>query len=480
MRLNVSLGENRSMSARWWPERLAAVLALAGVVLASLPGYHVRTWQDAGSDFKTLYASARCFVAGTRAYSFLNIGNVFKANGVVLPASWYAHAPTYPPFTFALLAPITAFPMVQAVYLWMGLSALALVFAIWSMADTCEHTFTLRRAWRLLLIPLVVASPLVSFGLQIGNVSVMAAALCILAVMTTGHASWRAAALTLSLLLKPHIALWLLVGMFVSRNRDDRALVVRTFAFFAVALVCIGVWFSIHLPFGLQLRDYTGMVTSEISTGCLNPRNHELLPPVAEITSLESFFGFFLDKPWMQIVNGLFLLLMGGALAILSRSPENNRIDTRLELLGAWSTFGLLVTYHRTHDGIILFLLLPWVLMRLQRRGADALAWGVLFLGVAMSFGGFPPPGFSWIWLMGAHWLAQFMLYRQSAISMLLLMLVLLGHLWRQARSGALRSATPERSVDAVPTDDLTAIAHRSRRPLGSASGFKSPSQCRS
>ena len=418
-------------------------MALGGVVLASMPGYHVRTFQDAGSDFKTLYSSARCFLAGLPAYDFTNIGNVFHANGVVTPGSWYAHAPTYPPFTFALLAPIVALPMVAAVYLWLGLSTAALMFAVWSMSEISERVFGLGRAWRLVIIALVAASPLVSFGLQIGNVSVIAGVLCILAIMAPEevHPSWRATALTVSLLLKPHIALWLLVGMFLSRNRKDRALVVRTFGFFAGALLCFGLWSSLHFHLGMQLRSYTGMVSSEIATGCLNPRNHELLPPAAEVTSLESFFGFFLDTPWMQVINGISLLFMFCALVYVTRALRSSANGLRLELLGAWSTFGLLVTYHRTHDGIILFLLLPWLLARLSRRISDPAAWGIVAFGLAMSLGSFPP-SFDWISnVLGLHWLSQFLVFRQSAIGTLLLLLLLLIDLFRQVRSPQLRSA---------------------------------------
>jgi hypothetical protein len=434
MRFNTLLGERTSSSAGWWPERLAAVLALGSIVLVSLPGFHVRTWHGASSDFKTLYASARCFATGLRAYNFPNIGHIFDISGVVRPPFWYAHAPTYPPFTFGVLYPFTLIPMVQAVYIWLALGTAALILAVWFTASFSERELALGRGWRILIIAAVAASPLVSFGLQIGNVSVIAGAFCIMAVMSPAryHLNWRAIAVTISVLLKPHIGLWLLVGMFFSRNREDRALVFRTAWFTGSFLALFSLWISIHHPLGLQLGDYFAMVRSEIATGCLNPRNHELLPVFAQVTSLESFFGFFLPPPWMQIVSGSLLLIMAGILIFVSRIPRNNQVDTRLELLGAWSTFGLLVTYHRSHDAIILFLMLPWIFVRLRRTGSDFIAWSSILLLAALSVGTFPPD-FSWVTnALGAPALADFLVFRQCGLATLLLMILLLAHLARR------------------------------------------------
>ena len=445
-----SLSQTSSRSgARWWPERLAPILALGGVLIASLQAFHVHLWTDSGSDFKTLYASSHLFNTGRLAYNFPNLTGVFRANQIVVPG-WYAHAPTYPPFTLVTLAPIAALPMALAIYVWMALTVVALVDATWSMASLAERELNLSRPWRLLLAALVAASPLVSFGLQLGNVSMMASALCIMAVMAPAgrHLNWRAAALTLSLLLKPHIALWLLVAMLVSRNRADRALVLRSVAWFAVAVSLILVSTFVH-PYGPQLRDYTHMVTSEILTGCLNPRNHELLPPAAEITSVQSLFGYGLDHAPLQILTTLTLAGLAAALLFASRRFPADNAAARLELLGAWSTFGLLVTYHRTHDGVILFFLLPWLLYRVSRRWADPVPWAVLAAYCFLAIGGFPPT-FDWVAHLGFAALSQFIVFRQSALGTLALQLILIVDLlWHKQVPAKIASTTLLRSAAA-------------------------------
>ena len=444
--LRAILFEQRHPEHSWWPERLAAVLALGGLILAFLPGFQISTWQDPSSDFKTMYASASCFLNGQRAYNFPNIEKVFHSNHVITPTSWYAHAPTYPPFTFGMIAPLTAFSMSTAVCLWLAIATLALIFGIWSLNRSVEQDFGLPRVWRLALIVLVTISPLVSFGLFFGNVSVLAASLCIIAVTTPGthHLRlWRALALAVSLLLKPHLALLLIVGMLAARHKEDRLVAGMASAFFLVALLCFAAW-NFHLPFGMQLRDYTAMVKSEIATGCLNPRNHELLAPAAQVPSLESLLGYVVDTPWMQAVNGTMLTLAAGLLLYLSRILPYNNPATRLELLGAWSTFGLLSTYHRSHDAIVLFLLLPPLLAHLAQNARSVFAWGILLLSAALSIGSWPPH-FDWIaTTLASPRLAGLLVFRQSAISALLLLVLLLAHLLHVSHAGqALRKTIP-------------------------------------
>lgn len=453
------LRERSHPSAAWWPERLAAVLALAGVLATSLAGYHVRRWPNSGSDFKTVYASGTNLLRGLPAYRFENLAPVFQRQGVTPPPSWYAHAPIYPPFTPVLLAPILALPMAAAVYVWMALSALALLGALWAMSLRLERGLAtgglrleesargLSRRWRLLLLVLVAVSPLLSFGLQIGNLSVMASSLCLVAVMCVEVAptSLLAVALAASLLLKPHLPLFLLLGMCVSRHRADRVLAVRAFFFFAAAvgLSCLALrW---HHPLGLQLHDWSAMLHLELTSGSMNPSSRQILPVEAEITSLQTLFGFFGNGAWLPALSWAVLVPAGALLVRASRSAASGSGEERLELLGAWSTFGMLVTYHRTHDALLLLLLLPWMLLRWRRRRMDPVAWSVLLLFAAISFSAAP----STLEALAAHHglshLAQFLLFRQAALATFLLLVLLIGHLLYRAStvrvSGAVRRA---------------------------------------
>ena len=228
---------------RSWLEFGFCMLAIAGVLASILPGLHPREWQASGSDLKTLYASAACFRTHIDAYSFTNIAAVFSANRVVPPESWYAHAPVYPPFTLAAIAPLTFLPMVGAVYVWLIVASLASALATSCLVRAAELSFQMSLPWRALLIAFAAASPLASFSLEMGNVSAVVAAFCIAAVaMPMGRSSslnLRALALCLGLLLKPHLAIWFVVALLVSQVRKDRAVAARALGFFALACLAV-------------------------------------------------------------------------------------------------------------------------------------------------------------------------------------------------------------------------------------------------
>jgi Glycosyltransferase family 87 len=194
-------------------------------VLCDLP---LRTSSFAGSDMKTLFASVWCFAHGLNAYTIGNVQSVFVAHDVVFPGSWFGHAPVYPPTTLALLLPLTALPMVPAVYGVVVVSAV--LFAI---AATALLLNAAKNACPLLDESAIAAAcaccPLFSFALSMGNVSVAASALCILSFVRRKHGTgWLyGALLAVAVLLKPHLAIWMLTGMLLLPERAARAVAAR-------------------------------------------------------------------------------------------------------------------------------------------------------------------------------------------------------------------------------------------------------------
>jgi hypothetical protein len=111
--------------------------------------------------------------------------------------------------------------------------------------------------------------------------------------------------------------------------------------------------------------------------------------------------------------------------------------------MGAWLAFGLLATYHRAHDAMVLLLLLPWLFDALQRSPRRWRVWAVLSLIVALNLS----VPFD---LMRIHVpngalssLLTFLSQRQAAFADLGILLVLLGNgmtsrgihsIWRSAK----------------------------------------------
>jgi hypothetical protein len=452
----VSAAERKSLAAKWlggwWLELVASFLAVAGVLAGVLTGFHPREWQASGSDLKTLYAAAQCFRQHLDPYSFATIAKVFHQNAVVLPTSWYAHAPVYPPFTLAAIAPLTAVPMVQAVYLWIAICGVLLALAAFTLTRAASEMFLLGRTWRFALIALFAASPLLSFGLEMCNVSPVVAALCIIAVARrdrgAGFLTLNAAALCLGLLLKPHLAIWVVAALLLSRIRADRSLALRGLALFAGAMLATAGWLAIHHQLLPEIASYRNMVGLEMSGGSMGATNYELIAVAAQITWVASLLGYWLRGSQLHVASMLTLLLLGGAMLAASWQDAGNRGSTRLLRIASWSALGLVFTYHRAHDGAFLLVLLPYVIARLCNRWRDPFAWAFLALYAAMGLG----PRWETMWWLatrpGFIHLAPFLLYRQSAFAAVLLVALLIAETMRSARQQQLSlvSTKPRRA----------------------------------
>ena len=416
-----------------WLELFASFLAIAGVIGSVLSGYHAREWQASASDFKTLYASAQCFRQHLDPYDFRNIAAVFQANHVVAPTSWYAHAPVYPPFTLAVLAPLTALPMVPAIYVWMALNGIVLALAMFLLASAAGDLFLLALPWRLALIALFAASPSLSFSLEMGNVSAVVAALSICAVILNATRprlqSLAILALVVALLLKPHLALWVVVALFF--RPEGRKPGIASLGLFAAVVVCIGLWMAAHHQLGPELASYRTMVQTELAGGSMAPANRELIGVAAQITAFASLLGYWLTGVPLTVVNAAFLLALFGA--VLYGSVRARETVSSLLLVSTWCAFGLIATYHRAHDGIVLLLLLPWLLARLRKSWTDPVA--ILFIGLSFALG-IGPSWETYGWLAtkpGLAHIATFLLFRQSALIAAILVLVLIAVTVRQA-----------------------------------------------
>ncbi len=438
-----------------WPERLAAVAAIAGVLLGVLPGFHPRTWQASGSDLKTLYASAALFRQHLDPYSFTNIAVIFEANRVVPPHSWYGHAPVYPPFTLALMAPLTLLPMVPAVYVWVMLTATILAAAAFALTRTARRIHALGRPWRMLLIALFAVSPLLSFGLEMGNVSPLVCGLCIIAVAnparTSRGAVLNAIALTIALILKPHLAFWVIVALLFSRTGGDRTLALRSLALVAIGCLAIVAWMGAHHQLLAQLASYRNMVHFEVSGGSMDASTQEKLAVSAQITSLASLLGYWFHGLSLEAFNIAGLVLILAALVAASLTDPVRESSTRLTCIAAWSAFGLIATYHRAHDGIFLLVLLPWLLARLRTSWRDPIAWAFIALSTVMAYG---PTWETSAWLAtipGLAHLATFMLFRQSPFATLFLLLLLIAEIARPAPRRRRPAGMPAEEMRELP-----------------------------
>ena len=441
-------------------EWLCCLGAMAGLVASLVAQMNVAKLQGSASDFKTLYASVWCFAKKIDAFRMNNIEQVFRQNHVVTPVQWYGHMPVYPPFTLALLSPLASVGMVPAAYLWIAFSGLMMAVAMWLMLRASDDVFGLSLGWRVVIVVLWGASPLLGFGLEMGNVSVAVSALCIgvlywfsvrgsnrVAALPRRDSHWNEAtvwgrpawqiwtgaiALAVALSLKPHLAVWVLLALLASAfGRDgqlERKIVLRALGVCVVLAAAVLLWLSAEHMLGTQMRSYRAIVLSETNDGSMAATNREVLLVAAQITSLQSAAGYWVNNDvLLKIASKLCVVgLMMYLVAMAWRLRRGRTAEQRLLLVGCWCCVGMLATYHRAHDGIVLLLLTPWVVWRLRRNWRDGLVWLLLALYFLMSWG----PSTEWI-----AWCAQtthmkalcdVLLYRQAPLATLGLMAVLL------------------------------------------------------
>jgi hypothetical protein len=418
-----------------WLDVLVACCAAFGMTFSALYSVQMRASNFAASDFKTLYASVWCIAHRLDAYSIANLQRVFDANGVIQPEKWYGHAPVYPATTLALLSPFAAFGMVPAAYVLTILSGVLLAIAMAALMRYAALNFDLGPFWRIAIAGLFACGPLLNFGMNMGNVSLAASALCFIAFLwRDGGPRWiqpgrlwvPATALAIALLLKPHLGLWVGVGMFLLPERRARAVVVRAAALTAGFAVLTTVAMAAMGTLRLETHSYLAMLSVETSSGAsMNSTSREALPVVAQITSLESILGFWITSHGLRIGLTAALLLV---LAVLVYR-QTRRVDTErgaLLAVGAWCAFGMLATYHRAHDAVLLIIVLPWVVERVRRSPLVWHAWLATALYCAMSASADFPVVQRWLANLPANSLQAFLLLRQVGLADLLLLLVLL------------------------------------------------------
>ena len=418
-----------------------SLLAVAGITAAVLADLPVRTSAFAASDFKTLYASAWCFRHGLDAYSFPNLQAVFSAQRVVPPTSWFGHAPVYPPTTLALLAPLTLLPMVPAAYLATILSALLFALAIAALARYAAQVFGLGLPFRLVLIAICAACPLLAFALSVGNLSPAAAALSILAfthpsTRTEQGSVWPPSfALALALLLKPHMAVWVLIAMLLLTFGRSRAVALRALPLcLTTGLAAAALLSREQLPG--QYRSFFRVFGFEMAPGgSMHLSSREALPVVAQITSLRSLLGFWTPENPLTFALAA-LTLLGFAGLLLYRIP---RLRTEAEAslaVAAAAALGLLATYHRAHDATLLLLALPYLLYRLKSHPPAWGFWIFAALLLALSLG----PQVDRIAQLAQgtrqpHSLPAFLALRQASLASLGLLALLTALLLRSGRA---------------------------------------------
>jgi len=386
------------------------------------------------TDLKTILSSAWCLSHRINAYDPANIRAVYRAAGFMLPETWFGHAAVYPPVTLVLLSPFTWIPTSIALFLLFGIWSVFLVVAVNALMRYAGTQFHLNSPDRFLLAFVFLCSPYLMALIALGNLGAPAVCLAICGFVLRGNRSpWPAAvALGFALALKPHVAFWVLVPLLLLPSARSRKVALRSLAVLAGLILLTLFDLALTHQLWLQMHAYRSILLSETSgDSSMSPATREISSLTVQITSLKSLVGFWHALGFFaSLMCDLAIVACAGASVILTRKAKNE--SQALLSATMWIALGLVATYHRAYDGMMLCLALPVVFAKLMNHAQRWKGIALTVFLLAMSFG---PAGLTVFALTDggqSHSLASFLLMRQAALVDSSLALFLLFLLWRE------------------------------------------------
>ena len=368
-------------------ETLLCLLAVLGLGASLVPDYrHVATIDYVATDFKTLYASANLLVRHHDPYKIDALPAIFHSQSVVEPATWFSRSPVYPPATLAIIVPFTRLSMAHAAIVWFALSLAAYAGAL-ALVLASARRQGLGWPWRLAILALATANPMLAYALEVGNVSVLVSAAAIAAWMlllarpAVTHWLWPTLLLAVALLLKPHLAFWIVLGLVLFAGAVARKAGLAAILFAAAFTASTSLWLTANGLFLSTARSYGALLIAERLGGSMAAGSRELLPLPAQITALQSILSLFCSPHLRDALTIALLLALAGLLFVSIGSIGHPNASNLA--IAAVAAFGLIATYHRAHDSLILLPLLLWIASALagsMGAGKRVSAAAVLFL----------------------------------------------------------------------------------------------------
>ena len=416
----------------------AAVFGLGSTLV---PDYrHVADVDYVATDFKTLYSAATLLAAEGDPYQVQALSAVYRRDGVVEQPDRYGSMPVYPPVTLQLIEPLTRLSMTTAARCWLGLS-LTVYAAALAMLLGFARRESLSLPWRLALAAAAAAAPSFAYALEVGNASVAVTALGVAAWLWVEQAelevrrkpSWRgvaaAVSLAIGLMLKPHLACWILIALALFAGRRGRFVALGSIALAGLFVALSSLALATRGAFASTMHSYAAVLIHESAAGSMSVGSREVLPLQAQITSLGSLTHAYLPQHAANWCAWLALACLGAGLMLAAwrlRDGPTRGADASLAVASVVA-FGLVASYHRAHDSLALMPLLFWIAYtaarwrehRLTTKAAAFLLAAVLLL--------------AWIPLPGSLFSV-----RQAAFSYFLLATTLVSVLTARAKKGGM------------------------------------------
>lgn len=241
-------------------------------------------------------------------------------------------------------------------------------------------------------------------------------------------------ALALALCLKPHTAAWVAAGLALGAGAEGRRVAAIGAGGFSLAGSISLALLAARGQLSAVSNSFATMLVNEHRTGSMSPGSRELLPLGGQITALQSLFGLGLGGWPGGLLAAGGVILLGWVLFRFVRTGQVRswEADERVLFVSAVIAVGIIASYHRAHDGVVLTPLLLWISLVAQRLAGKGTTWrrSAAIVGVSALYVGewFSIPARIALLLgqrLHARWIGELLMLRQGALFAALLACVL-------------------------------------------------------
>lgn len=365
LRLKCSIMPARKSS---WSASWAIILTLLVLSLAELfvrgPVRFARSSDF--NDFISPYIQTKAWMQGLDPYSPRNLVALWPeglqrfdfltkdlADGSLILKRGIPTA--YPPTALVLLAPFAALPYRVAHTVWLLISLLACVAAVFALAFVAHFQRAEKRTYLFFAIAFALAP--FHTGLAAGSIVIVAVGACAVAVWAAARNRDFAAGILLAVAtgLKPQIGLPFVLFYFLRRRFRLAGIAVTLVAILAVASLLF-LWMN-HVPWLDNYRSDNRILFARGSLGDFTEGN----PIRFSLIDLEVLLYTFIPDRSLSTVLALAISgVMGICWLLFFRSRDAGEND--LLAIGALVVLSLLPVYHRLYDASLLLFALAWSL----------------------------------------------------------------------------------------------------------------------
>ncbi len=329
----------------WW---IVLLFAACLMFLLSRGPYRAIRYSTTG-DFSTVYAGARCWLAGDNPYdaSFLKAQLVRAQAPASIERDQDVNPPVYLPSALLLTAVFAWLPWTAANTAWCILLTAMFAWSAWALVQQVQ--LTARQRWMMVSAMLLFSPTYV--GIYNGNPSVLVISCLVLALCFRESLPASGLLLGIALSFKPQLAICVIAVLALWKLYRPILLGLLIGLTFLIAGTLVASHFG---------KDWTWWQTEQQITAASFRAGGQSDPSPTSVVAWQMLDARTLTSYVFRNGNeaAIFAWLIAAALAVLYLRRRRADLWQDTAFLAVLT---LLISYHRYYDAQLLLLTLPWV-----------------------------------------------------------------------------------------------------------------------